>query len=156
MRAKSPSSRPGTWSWVCSRRSRKTPTSLQWSRSLSTAERGESQRWNHVQVNGQIARERVLNWLIQECESFPGFRPAMIDYAWQEIQRLECSQRKSGSCVGIRISSLEAQSKRLATAIAAGIELDSLVVESQEIKRQLDKLYRQQRKETSTSITTVN
>lgn len=80
----------------------------------------------------------------------------MIDYAWQEIQRLECSQRKSGSCVGIRISSLEAQSKRLATAIAAGIELDSLVVESQEIKRQLDKLYRQQRKETSTSITTVN
>ena len=43
--------------------------------------RGDVQCWNHVQVKVELARQRVIAWLVAEGTKIPGFREVLVDFA---------------------------------------------------------------------------
>jgi hypothetical protein len=41
--------------------------------------------WNHVQVDGEVARRMVLAWLVAFGSQVPDFRAVLVDTAWAEV-----------------------------------------------------------------------
>ena len=88
---------------------------------------GDTPCWNHVQVSCTEICERVLPWLMNLCQQFAGFRDAMIDGAWTELDRQRRKDARKQKSVDDEIAELERRSLNLAQAIAKGGHLDALV-----------------------------
>ena len=89
--------------------------------------RSSKKCWNHVQMNAELTRRRVIAWLTSRCESCSPLRPALVRVALEHWQRLHCPRPGAGKSLEREISSLETQSANLAKAISLGGELDVLV-----------------------------
>jgi hypothetical protein len=85
--------------------------------------------WNHVQVDYQQVRDKVLGWVFSVLDQHPQFREVLIASAWQEYQRLRGRWQQSGAAVDERIADLKKQAGNLAKAIAQGGHLEALVSE---------------------------
>lgn len=93
--------------------------------------------WNHVQVDIETARRKVLPWVVGELGRFPEFRSAMVQAAWNEYRKVRRRQRSSGDCILQCIKQLEVQASRLAAAIRKGGEMEALVGELQTVDKNL-------------------
>lgn len=105
---------------------------------------GAARCWNHVQVPCELARRRIVGWLLEQLEKQPGFRDEVINSALAECNQTQ--QRISirhGSC-GKQIAELERQASNLAGAIAQGGRLDALLDRLQEVNRLLATARQQQ------------
>ena len=98
---------------------------------------GESPCWNHVQVDCQEVRERVLPWVITQFERVAGFRDVLIDSAWQELQKSHHRGARDQQSLGEEIAELERRSANLAIAIGKGGQLEALVQQLAEVDRNL-------------------
>jgi site-specific DNA recombinase len=92
--------------------------------------------WNHVQVDCREIRARVLEGVLAHCEGVPGFREALVDAAWSELEAEAKRAGRSGRSIEEEIEDLVKRSRFLAKAIAKGGELDPLLEEMTEVKGQ--------------------
>jgi len=83
--------------------------------------------WNHVQVNCQEVRDRVLSGLLGHCDQFPAFRGALADAAWAELQAREHRQERGNRVDDGEVVTLEKRAANLTRAIEMGEGLDTLV-----------------------------
>jgi hypothetical protein len=93
--------------------------------------------WNHVQVDGGLARDRIVRWVICQLDQFPGFRERVLDFAWDEFQRLLHRQHGSLDIWTKRIAALEREESKLVTAIRQAEGIEKLVTELREVHQQL-------------------
>lgn len=94
--------------------------------------------WNHVQVDGELARKRIVAWLMDELCRQPSFREKLVDVAWPEFERLVVHSSRSHASIDVRIATLENESARLANAIRVGGDIPSLVTLLQDVNDRLD------------------
>ena len=102
--------------------------------------RGEGQCWNHVQVDTEMARSKMIPWLIDQIDSTPGVRELVVDFTVKELATLR--EKLNQGCGGrsSTIAQLEREATCIAKAIRAGGELDSFIKEANDIDEQLSKL----------------
>jgi DNA invertase Pin-like site-specific DNA recombinase len=89
--------------------------------------KGEGSCWNHVQVSCQEVRDRVLPRLLDHCDQFPGFRRALADAAWSELQARERCRSRVHRAADEEVAALEKRVGNLTRAIELGGDLDALV-----------------------------
>ncbi|REK24084.1 MAG: hypothetical protein DWQ42_13570 [Planctomycetota bacterium] len=100
-------------------------------------EKGEDQCWNHVQVDGEIARQRIVSWVFQQANAYPGFRDVLLDETWSSLERLQRRERQRTDSHTARIKDLQQQASRLADAIAKGGGLETLVARLESVESDL-------------------
>jgi hypothetical protein len=93
--------------------------------------------WNHVQVDFDCIREKVLPWVLGVLDRHPGFRARMVDAAWTEFERRSRRNQLAGNSLEKTIEDLEMQGRRLAKAIAKGGDMESLLVELRSVQASL-------------------
>jgi DNA invertase Pin-like site-specific DNA recombinase len=93
--------------------------------------------WNHVQVNCQIVRDKVLAMVMGHCEQVPGFRRALVDAAWAELEAQRRRRSLTDRNVDDEVAELEKRAANLAQAIAKGGRLEALVQQLTEVDRNL-------------------
>jgi site-specific DNA recombinase len=104
--------------------------------------------WNHVQVRCELARERILSWLLNELDKYPRHRDAFLDMAWAEHEQELVRRRHKLEEICEQIQTVSQEADKLAAAIAAGGELEALVKRSQATDAQLKKLRKAETQET--------
>jgi len=104
--------------------------------------------WNHVQVQCELAREKILSWLLTELEKYPRHRDAFLDMAWSEHEQELLRRRQKLEEICEQIQSVAQEADQLAAAIAAGGELEALVKRSQATDAKLKKLRKAETQET--------
>ncbi|HUE17764.1 MAG TPA: recombinase family protein, partial [Planctomycetaceae bacterium] len=110
------------------------------------AHRQHPQRcWNHVQVQCELARERIFLWLLNALEELPRHRDAFLDIVWQNHQQESSRRRQKLDEICAQIEAVEKESANLAAAVASGGKLDSLVKQIQAREAKLVK-FRKERK----------
>jgi hypothetical protein len=93
--------------------------------------------WNHVQVNGQIVRDKVLAVVMGHCDRVPEFRRALVDAAWAELEVKRRRQSLTDRNLDDEIAELERRAANLAQAIAQGGQFEALLQQMAEVDRNL-------------------
>jgi hypothetical protein len=93
--------------------------------------------WNHVHVICELARRKILHWLLERLKEFPELHEALIDAAWSEYQQTVRKHTSILETIDKRIKDLKGAAGKITTAIEAGGRLESLVTRLKEIDRQL-------------------
>ena len=93
--------------------------------------------WNHVQVPCELARRRIVGWLMEQFEKQSGFRDEVINAVLAECNRAQQQLSTRYGSRGKQIAELERQASNLAGAIAQGGRLDALLDRLQEVNRLL-------------------
>ena len=83
--------------------------------------------WNHVQVNVDLVRDRMIDWLLTWFDANPECREAFVDSAWHEIRRLDSRKVDSTNADNRALASLQKQAMNMARAIADGGQLVTLL-----------------------------
>ena len=116
--------------------------------------RGDDACWNHVQLDCELARRRILAWLLEVLSTFPSFLPTLRESARAEWHRAGQRARSPDANLAREITSLENQSQNLTRAIATGGELEPLVHRLRGLQHELeaartrrDRLVRQKRQQ---------
>jgi hypothetical protein len=94
--------------------------------------------WSHLQVDCREIRRRVLGRLVAHCEGVPGFREALVEAAWAELEAQAKRAGRSGRSDEEEIVELLKRSKLMAKAIGKGGEMDALLEELAEVNGQLE------------------
>ena len=76
--------------------------------------------------------------VVAHCEGVPGFREALVDAAWSELEAEAKRAGRSGRSDEEEIAELVRRSKLLAKAIARGGEMEALLGELGEVNGQLE------------------
>jgi len=93
--------------------------------------------WNHVQVDLQLTRDLLLQWLLEKLGAIPAAKAAMMDAAWEVIQvehEEKCDERGR---IENEIRQLKTQQANLSSAIALGGDLEGLVKHLEVTENQL-------------------
>lgn len=93
--------------------------------------------WSHVQVDGEMARRQVLDWIVRQLESFACARDRLIDAAWHEIDNLRSRHSRSSNIWSGRVEMLKKTQARLAKAIRLTDDDGALVVELKDVNAEL-------------------
>ena len=89
--------------------------------------RGDQRCWNHVQVDCETARDKILSWLVRFVDDCSEYRGALVDLVQAEPRRLYDRSRRAGQSLSREIEDLERQAANLAEAIAQGGRLEILL-----------------------------
>lgn len=95
--------------------------------------------WNHVQVPADLTRERVCGWLADFSIGQPQLRHALVDLAWEELDRPRRQAVRVQGDPSREIASLERQAANLAAAIAEGGQLTALLERLRSVEAALEK-----------------
>lgn len=107
---------------------------------------GSKSCWNHVLVNIMEVHAKVIPVVIRFLERNPRMRSLVSTVAWEQYQQdLRLSQRSTGG-LDCQITDLEKKRDSLATAIAEGGELSSLLKLLKDVESRLTKLYAEREK----------
>jgi DNA invertase Pin-like site-specific DNA recombinase len=90
---------------------------------------GERTCWNRVQARFDLIRSAVLPWVLSELEGHTGFREALVESAWGELQRRRSRRDGTGAECEARVAELSAQAARLAKAVARMPDSEALLAE---------------------------
>lgn len=93
--------------------------------------------WNHVQVNCQIVRDKVIAVVMGHCDRVPEFRRALADAAWAELEVKRRRQSLTVCKLDDEIAELERRAANLAEAISQGGQLEALLKPLAAIERSL-------------------
>ena len=91
--------------------------------------------WNHVQVSCERVRIELINILLRRLDSNPKAMAALLDAAWEQIERLSGRLNRARADVEREIADLQNQADRLTAAIAQGGQLESLVARLKVIEK---------------------
>ena len=83
--------------------------------------------WNHVQVNVDLVRDRMIDWLLTWFDANPELREIFVDSAWHAIRRLNSRKVDSTAADNRALASLQKQAKNMTKAIADGGQLTTLL-----------------------------
>jgi hypothetical protein len=83
--------------------------------------------WNHVTFSCERARVAMIDILLARTDRHPAAKRAMLDAMWDQIQRASGRSNRDRENIEREIADLRNQAERLATAIAAGGNMESLV-----------------------------
>jgi hypothetical protein len=83
--------------------------------------------WNHVTFSGERARVAMIDILLARTDRHPAAKRAMLDEMWDQIQRASGRSNRDRENTEREIGELRNQAERLATAIAEGGSMKSLV-----------------------------
>ena len=104
--------------------------------------------WNHVQVYYPLIRGKVLRWVWDVVEAYPGFRDVLVESAWQEFERSRRRRDGSGERLDKQIADLEKQTSALAKAIRMGGKLEALLAELSKVEKELSEAREQKERVT--------
>jgi DNA invertase Pin-like site-specific DNA recombinase len=96
--------------------------------------------WNHVQVPIELARQKVVAWLIALTLTNSHLRETLINYALAEIETLQKGAQSDSQRIDRRLSELRTAAANLAKAVAKGGELDALIDELMAVNEQIQEL----------------
>ncbi len=102
-----------------------------------SGKRARPRCWNHVQVDVDIVRQKVLPWVLQHLEAIPGARGDLVNQCWTMVQSLQANGSEEIEATKRVIAQLERESKNLASAISKGITLDSVISEAKSVEQRL-------------------
>jgi DNA invertase Pin-like site-specific DNA recombinase len=118
--------------------------------------RQPEQCWNHVQLDGEVAREKIVDWLFKNyLDPNPNLRQALLDAVWEELQRVQQRSGWLGEKLDLQIKELEQQATYLAKAIAMGGEMDVLVTQLAHIQKERVKAARKRAAQSETQLSTA-
>jgi hypothetical protein len=104
--------------------------------------------WNHVQVDIEIIKSKVLDWVWKVAEKETEFRKRLADLVWEEIARQRQLRNKSENQWKAEVERLDSEAKALAAAIKRKPDIDALLDElvsvNANLKAARQKLSRQQ------------
>ena len=103
--------------------------------------------WNHVQMPAQLARERVVSWLVEYLDGKPALRNAIVESVWTLVEQGAGGPRRQQRDLAREITLLERQSANLATAIAEGGQLPTLIGKLRAVENTLQKARESQQAE---------
>lgn len=86
--------------------------------------------WNHVQIKPTLAREAVVDLVLERMNRHPLARQALLEAAWERIQQELTRTDQVVADLDREIKELEKQSANLAKAIRSGVALDSVMTEA--------------------------
>jgi len=93
--------------------------------------------WNHVQVNGDIVRRRVRDFLLAMFDDRPDAKAILIKVALTECERLQGRGNRELDRAKIDIRRLKKEQRNLAAAIRKGGEMNVLVETLQQVEKDL-------------------
>jgi hypothetical protein len=93
--------------------------------------------WNHVHVVCELARRKILHWLLERLNGFPTFHEILVNIAWSEYQHAVRRHTSILESIDKRIKDLEGAAKMITKGIETGGELQSLVTRLKELERQI-------------------
>jgi site-specific DNA recombinase len=99
--------------------------------------------WNHVHVRYDIARQKVLAWLLTVVSGLPKMREHLIDAARQEFERQMHRSRRTEKSVSDRIAQFKKEVENVKKAIRLGGPLESLVIELAKLERYLNDAHKE-------------
>lgn len=102
-----------------------------------SGKRARPRCWNHVQVDVDIVRQKVLPWVLQQLTAIPGARRNLVDQCWAMVQSLQANGSEEIEATKRVIAQLEREAKNLASAISKGVSLDSVVSEAKSVEQRL-------------------
>jgi DNA invertase Pin-like site-specific DNA recombinase len=103
--------------------------------------------WNHVQMPAQLTRERVVSWLVEYLDGRPVLRQALVESVWALVEQGSGGPRRRQRDLAREIALMERQSANLATAIAEGGQLSTLIGKLQAVENSLQTARESQRVE---------
>lgn len=72
--------------------------------------------WNHVEVDAELTRIRVIGWLITQFDQLPDFRKQVAQVAWDTLRALQARSGSGCENWSRQIAGLEKDATRLARA----------------------------------------
>jgi DNA invertase Pin-like site-specific DNA recombinase len=93
--------------------------------------------WNHVQMPAQLTRERVVSWLVEYLDGRPALRQALVESVWALVEQGSGGPGRRRRDLAREIALLERQTANLATAIAEGGQLTTLIGKLQAVENSL-------------------
>jgi hypothetical protein len=99
--------------------------------------RGDGTCWNHVQVNCAVAREKLVDMLLQRVARREGAMDVLIKTAYAQVELVRSRSGHATAEIDHEIENLQRQADRLAAAIAEGGELPSLLRRAKEVEAAL-------------------
>ncbi len=106
--------------------------------------------WNHVQVPIELARQKVVAWLIALSLKNPRLRETLINCALAEIERLQKGAQSDSHRIDRRLSDLRTAAANLAKAVAKGGQLDALIDELTAVNEEMQELETQKASQADT------
>ncbi len=110
--------------------------------------------WNHVQMNCDLTRRKVIGWMTEQLSQFPEARQAVVDFAWSTFETLHRTHNRQQGGLERQIADLERQAADFGRAIKRGIKIDEVLDEAEAVQRQLERARRKmaQRDAASSSV----
>jgi hypothetical protein len=102
--------------------------------------------WNHVQVPVELARQRMVSWLVAHLERTPDLQSAMTAMVRGILESTGGRHGRRQHDVAREVQTLERQAANLAAAIADGGQLQALVQKLKATEAALKKARESQRK----------
>lgn len=100
--------------------------------------RGTNQCWNHIQVDGDRVRCRVIDCLCELLQPLTWAYESFLDACWLTLQRSSTTGGKTLGEVERDILGLKQQSQRLAKAIGDAGEMAALVARLKEVEASIE------------------
>lgn len=102
--------------------------------------------WNHVQVPVELARQRMVSWLVAHLERTPDLQSAMAAMVRRILEGTGGRHGRRQHDVAREVQTLERQAANLAAAIADGGQLQALVQKLKATEAALERARASQRK----------
>lgn len=115
----------------------------QFLRCANVVRNGPKTCWNHVQVNFAHVYAKVLPWILEVIDQHPPCREKIVEFAWNEMERLRLKASGAEQDLDRRIAQLCQEAKNITKAIRSGGELKSLVATLAANEKETEDLHRQ-------------
>lgn len=102
--------------------------------------------WNHVQVPVELARRRLVSWLVTHLERTPELRSATVAIVRGILEGASGRHGRRHQDVAREVQTLERQAANIAAAIADGGQLQTLVQKLKATEAAIEKARASQRK----------
>ena len=93
---------------------------------MNTTKDAKCDCWNHVQIDLELTRRRIIDYLISRLKQHPEAMTVMMTVAWQQLLKSRAKAGNQMEDVEKQIAVLEKEKSRLIQAIKAGVPLDEL------------------------------
>ncbi len=104
---------------------------------------GGDKCWNHLQVKCELARQRIIPWVIAELSARPHFRKRVVDAAWEDYRRRHQRQGRQSDALAGQLRDVGRQLEHVAAAIAETGGSATLIAKLQELEQRQRELNEQ-------------
>lgn len=101
---------------------------------------GAEKCWNHLQTDCEIAREKILKWVVDELTGMPGFLPQFVEKVHECLASLNEGGGSALSALVAREQELKTQRARLKRLLRQMEDARAVAEELRDIDKELDQL----------------